>query len=102
LTALYISSDISVHHKEHRNCIYSFWYYSRMSWAAGVMDELELSPNLSMTPAGSNLGEYYQVLYIQLRCSWWRAKISLETCKAVKEQYVILHSCKLLVVFVNY
>jgi hypothetical protein len=29
---------------------------------AGVMDELELSPSSSMTPAGSNIGEYYQMV----------------------------------------
>jgi hypothetical protein len=42
LTALHVSSDIFAHQQEHLNCIYSFWYYSRMSLAAGVMDELEL------------------------------------------------------------
>jgi len=39
---------------------------------------------------------------IQLRSSWLWAKISLETCRAVKEQYIILHSCILFVIFVNY
>jgi hypothetical protein len=34
-------SDIFAHNQEHLNCIYSFWYYSRMSLPAGVMDELE-------------------------------------------------------------
>jgi hypothetical protein len=35
-----------------------------MSLPAGVMDELELmmNSNSSMTPAGSNLGEQYQIL----------------------------------------
>jgi hypothetical protein len=33
-----------------------------MSLPAGVMDELELSSNSSMTPAGSDIGEYYQML----------------------------------------
>jgi hypothetical protein len=42
LAALHVSSDIFAHHQEYRNCIYSFWYYSRMSLPAGVMDELEL------------------------------------------------------------
>ena len=41
LTALHVSSDIFAHHQEHHNCIYSFWYYSRMWLLAGVMDELE-------------------------------------------------------------
>jgi len=30
--------------------------------AEGVMDELKLNSNSSMTPAGSNLGEHYQIL----------------------------------------
>jgi hypothetical protein len=36
LTALHVSSDIFVHHQEHHNCIYSFWYYSRMWLPAGL------------------------------------------------------------------
>jgi hypothetical protein len=42
--------------------IYSFWYYSPKLLLAGVMDELKHSLNSSMTPAGSNLGKYYQKL----------------------------------------
>jgi hypothetical protein len=34
---------------------------------AGVMDEMELSSVLSMTPAGSNIGGHYQKLEIQSR-----------------------------------
>jgi len=43
LTALHVSSDIFAHHQEHLNCIYSFWYYSRVSLPAVVMDEKELT-----------------------------------------------------------
>jgi hypothetical protein len=32
---------------------------------AGVMDDLEHTSNSSKTSAGSNLGEHYQILYIQ-------------------------------------
>jgi hypothetical protein len=32
----------------------------------GVLDEVKRSFNSSKTPAGSNLGEYYQILQIQL------------------------------------
>jgi hypothetical protein len=39
LTALHVSSDIFAHHQEHINCIYSFWFYSRVSLSAGVMAE---------------------------------------------------------------
>jgi len=43
LTALHVSRDIFAHHPELLNCIYGFWYYSRMWLPAGVMDELERS-----------------------------------------------------------
>jgi hypothetical protein len=33
-----------------------------VSLLAGVVDELELRSNSSMTPAGSDTGEYYQML----------------------------------------
>jgi hypothetical protein len=33
-----------------------------MSLPAGVIDALELSSNASMTSAGSDIGEYYQML----------------------------------------
>jgi hypothetical protein len=57
LTALNVSSDIFAHHQEHLKCIYSFWYYSRLSLPAGVMDELELISNSSMTPVGGDIRE---------------------------------------------
>jgi hypothetical protein len=31
LNVLHVSSDIIAHHQEHLNCIYSFWFYSRVS-----------------------------------------------------------------------
>jgi len=36
LTALHISSDIFAHRQEHRNCMYSFWYYSHVSLPADI------------------------------------------------------------------
>jgi hypothetical protein len=51
LTALHVSSDIFAHHQEHRNCICSFWYYSRMSLPAGVMDEMELTESVPSHPS---------------------------------------------------
>jgi hypothetical protein len=33
-----------------------------MSLPAGVMDALEFCANASITPAGSDIGEYYQML----------------------------------------
>jgi len=46
------------------DCIYSIWQYSAKLLPASVSDKLELlcSFNSSKTPAGSNLGEYYQIL----------------------------------------
>jgi hypothetical protein len=35
LTALHVSSDIFAHHQERLKCIYSFWFYSRMSLPGG-------------------------------------------------------------------
>jgi hypothetical protein len=58
LAALLVSSDIFPHHQEHLNCNYSFWFHS-----------------------------HRQKLQLQLICSWWWAKISLETCTAAKEQW---------------
>jgi hypothetical protein len=39
MTPLHVSSNIFAHHQEHLNCIYSFWYYSRMSLPADVKTE---------------------------------------------------------------
>jgi len=39
LIALHVSSDIFAHHQEDLNCIYSFWYYSRVSLPADVKSE---------------------------------------------------------------
>ena len=36
LSALHVSSDIFAHHQEHLNCIYSFWYCSRVSLPAAA------------------------------------------------------------------
>jgi hypothetical protein len=56
LAALHVSSDIFAHHQEYLNCIYSFWYYTRMSLPAGIIGDLELeSPNFSMIPAGKDI-----------------------------------------------
>jgi hypothetical protein len=32
LVAVHVSSDVFAHHKEHLNCIYSHWYYTRESF----------------------------------------------------------------------
>jgi len=47
LAALHVSRDIFAHHQEHRICIYSFWYYTRMLLPVGNMGELELTFQLS-------------------------------------------------------
>jgi len=49
LTALHVSNDIFAHHQEHLNCIYSFWYYSRMSLPADVKVEPRLNLGSTLT-----------------------------------------------------
>jgi hypothetical protein len=46
LAAPHVSSEIFAHHQEHLNCIYSFWYYTRMLLPAGIVGELEHRVNL--------------------------------------------------------
>jgi len=46
LAALHVSCDIFAHHQEHLNCIYSFWYYTRMLLPVGIMGESERQDNL--------------------------------------------------------
>jgi hypothetical protein len=36
LTALHVSSNIFAYNQEHLNCMYSFWYYSHMSFLACI------------------------------------------------------------------
>jgi hypothetical protein len=48
-SALHVSDDVYAHHREHLT----------------VLNELKLSFNSFETPAGSNLGEYCQVLQIE-------------------------------------
>jgi len=55
LAALHVSSDNFAHHKEHLNCIYSLWYYTRELLPAGFMGGLGLpSSNSPMKPVGNN------------------------------------------------
>jgi hypothetical protein len=51
-SAVHVSGDVFAHHQEHLTVF----------TASGVIDVLKRSFNSSMTPAGSNLGEYYQKL----------------------------------------
>jgi hypothetical protein len=44
LIILHVSSDIFAHYQEHLNCIYSFWYYSRVSLTADVDSEPRHQP----------------------------------------------------------
>ena len=45
LTALHVLSDIFAHNQEHLNCIYSFWYYSRMSLPAAAGSDIREAVN---------------------------------------------------------
>ena len=72
LIALHVSRDIFTHHQEHLNCIYSFWYYSRTSLPADQ-------------PATTyeKIPETVHTVKMFLMMS---EKISLETCRVIKEQ----------------
>jgi hypothetical protein len=57
--ALQVSGDVFAHHQEHLTV---FTASDEDSTASTATDELKLCFNSSMTPAASNLGEYYQKL----------------------------------------
>jgi len=40
LTAQHVSSDVNAHHHEILNCNYSFWFYTRFSLPAAVIQIL--------------------------------------------------------------
>jgi len=44
LTAQHVSSDIITHHQELLNCNYSFWFYSRLSLPAAVIQPVPTQP----------------------------------------------------------
>jgi hypothetical protein len=73
-SALRVSGDVSARHEEHLT-IYSIWYYSPISLPAGVLDELKLIQDISRQQLGSKLPD-------TVKCSWWWAKTSPETCRA--------------------
>jgi hypothetical protein len=87
LVALHVSSDIFAHHQEHLNCVTSsgITHYVPAGWYHGsVGTDFNSVPTLPW----SQLAASYCVIpedVIQFRCSWWWAKISLETCRAAKE-----------------
>jgi len=37
LAALHVSRDVIIHHQEHLNISYSFWFYSHVSLPAAFM-----------------------------------------------------------------
>jgi len=51
--ALHVSGDVFTHHQEHLTVF---------TVSGSTVSELELSSNSTKTPAGSHLGEYYQIL----------------------------------------
>ena len=51
-SALHVSGDVFAYHQEH------FTVFT----ASAYMDELEMSSNSSMTPAGSDICVHYQML----------------------------------------
>jgi len=65
--AVHVSSNIFAHHQEHLNSITAsgITHYVAASWQR----------HTCVIPEA----------VIEFRCSWWWAKISLETCRAAKE-----------------
>jgi hypothetical protein len=60
LSVLHVSGDVFVHHQEHLTV---FTVSSSIhSGCCRLVSWMSCSSNLSMTPAGRNLGEYYQIL----------------------------------------
>ena len=50
------------------DCIYNFWYCPPILLPAGVMDEME---------------QLFHLIHVNtVKCSWWWAKTSSETCRA--------------------
>jgi len=65
LAALHVSSVIFAHHQEHLNYI----------TASGITHVCRWQRHTCVIPEA----------VIQFRCSWWWAKITLETCRTAKE-----------------
>ena len=89
LAALHVSSDIFARHQEHLNCIYSFWYYTRMLLPAGIIGELVRSSRSTRSCKYSLDAPDDERKY--------RSKHV-----AQPRNNIILHSCILLVIFVKY
>ena len=62
LSALHVSGDVFVHHLVHLTVFTASGSTQQCRLPAGVVDVLELSSNASEPPAGSDIGEYYQML----------------------------------------
>jgi len=77
LAVLHVSSDIFAHHQEHLNCI----------TASGITHVCRCQLVLHTYVAASWQLHTCVIpeAVIQFRCSWWWAKISLETCRTAKE-----------------
>jgi hypothetical protein len=63
-TFLRVSCGTSTHHQERKLYLQHLVFVTPLLLHAAIVEELELcfSSNSSMTPAGNNLGEYYQKL----------------------------------------
>jgi hypothetical protein len=80
LATLHASSDIFAHYQEHLNCIYSFWYYTRMPLPVGIMGELKLL--FCSSSRASKLYLQLLVLHTYVAASWYHGRV------ATAQQYV--------------
>jgi hypothetical protein len=64
------------------DCIYSFWYCPTILMLAGVIDEMELTYSQFHLIHQWTVSEAVNTV----KCSWWWAKTSPETCRADRVQ----------------
>ena len=63
-------------------CIYSIWYCPLVLLPAGVMDEMELQFHLIRDTSRQQYRWTISDAVNTVKCSWWWAKTSPETCRA--------------------
>ena len=65
-----------------RDCIYSFWYCPPLLLPVGVMDEMELTFHIIHDTSRQQYRWTISEAVNTVKCSWWWAKTSPETCRA--------------------
>jgi len=76
---LHVSGGFPFHHQELKNCTYSIWYLLSLVAATASVAATKLNK--------------YQMLYIQVLCSWWWTGKRPETCRGLTTVNNILLLC---------